>query len=160
MILDDVHRGIQKRKKRKRIGRGPGSGHGKTSGRGHKGYYSRSGSSRRMGYEGGQMPLARRIAKRGFNNKAFAVKVTILNLSTLESAFENGDEVSPATLLEKGLAKGRWDELKILANGELTKKLTVKAHRFSAAAEEQIKAAGGTVERIDPTAKDAKPSDE
>lgn len=148
MIIDDVHRGIQKNKKRKRIGRGPGSGHGKTSGRGHKGYFSRRGSSSRRGFEGGQMPLARRIAKRGFNNAAFATKIVIINLSTLERAFKNGDEVSPETLAAKGLAKGRWDELKILANGNLTKTLTVKAHRFSATAEQQIQAAGGTIERI------------
>lgn len=148
MILDDVHRGIQKNKQRKRIGRGPGSGHGKTSGRGHKGFFSRRGASSRRGYEGGQMPLARRIAKRGFNNNAFAPKVAILNLAALEAAFQDGDEVSPETLAAKGLAKGRWDELKILANGQLTRKLRVKAHRFSAAAEQQITAAGGTVERI------------
>lgn len=148
MILDDVHRGVHTRRKRKRVGRGPGSGHGKTSGRGHKGYFSRSGSSRRLGYEGGQMPLARRIAKRGFNNKAFAPQVAIVNLATLERLFGEGEEVSPETLAEKGLLKGKWDELKILARGQLTKKLTVKAHRFSAAAEQQITAAGGTIERI------------
>jgi len=148
MILDDVHRGINKHKKRKRIGRGSGSGHGKTSGRGHKGYLSRSGSSRRVGYEGGQMPLARRIAKRGFNNKAFADRIAIVNLATLESAFEDGADVTPESLAEKRIIKGRWDQLKILANGELTKRLTVRAHRFSAAAEQKITAAGGTVERI------------
>jgi large subunit ribosomal protein L15 len=152
MILDDVHRGIQKNKQRKRIGRGPGSGHGKTSGRGHKGFFSRRGASSRRGYEGGQMPLARRIAKRGFNNKAFAPKVAILNLAVLEAAFQDGEEVNLETLADRGLAKGRFDELKILANGKLTRKLTVKAHRFSAAAEQQIAAAGGTVERI-PTGK-------
>ena len=81
MILDDVHRGIKKTKKRKRIGRGPGSGHGKTAGRGHKGYYSRSGSSRRVGFEGGQMPIFRIVAKRGFNNRAFAPKVAIVNIA-------------------------------------------------------------------------------
>ena len=148
MILDDVHRGVHTRRKRKRVGRGPGSGHGKTSGRGHKGYFSRSGASRRLGYEGGQMPLARRIAKRGFNNKAFAPQVAIVNLATLERLFGDGDEVSPETLAAKGLLKGQWDELKILARGQLTKKLTVKAHRFSAAAEQQITSAGGTIERI------------
>ena len=148
MILDDVHRGIQKRRKRKRIGRGPGSGHGKTSGRGHNGYFSRSGSSKRVGFEGGQMPLARRIAKRGFSNKRFAPKVAIINLSTLEKAFQTGDVVNPETLIEKGLVKGRFDLIKILGNGDLTKKLTVSAHRFSKAAEEQITAQGGTVERI------------
>ena len=148
MILDDVHRGIQKRRKRKRIGRGPGSGHGKTSGRGHNGYFSRSGSSKRVGFEGGQMPLARRIAKRGFSNKRFAPKVAIINLSALQKAFQTGDVVNPETLIEKGLVKGRFDLIKILGNGDLTKKLTVSAHRFSKAAEEQITAQGGTVERI------------
>ena len=148
MILDDVHRGASKRKKRKRIGRGPGSGHGKTCGRGHKGYYSRAGSSRRVGFEGGQMPLARRIAKRGFNNKQFATVVCIVNLSVLENYLESGEEVSPESLLEKGLAKGRWDVVKILGNGTLTRKLTVQAHRFSKTAEEKIIAAGGAVERI------------
>ena len=148
MILDDVHRGIQKRRNRKRIGRGPGSGHGKTSGRGHNGYYSRSGSSSRIGYEGGQMPLARRIAKRGFNNKFFAPKVVIINLSTLEKAFEAGEVVNPQTLAEKGLVKGRFDLIKILGNGELTKKLNVTAHRFSKSAEERIISQGGSVERI------------
>jgi len=148
MILDDVHRGIQKRRKRKRIGRGPGSGHGKTSGRGHKGYSSRSGSSTRVGFEGGQMPLARRIAKRGFSNKRFAPQVAIINLSILEKAFQKGDVVNPETLIEKGLVKGRFDLIKILGNGDLAKNLTVSAHRFSKAAEEQITAQGGTVERI------------
>ena len=148
MILDDVHRGVQKRKKRKRIGRGSGSGHGKTSGRGHKGYGSRAGSRKRRGFQGGQMPLFRRIAKRGFNNKAFADVVAILNVSTLEAAFEKGDTVNLESLRSKGLAKGRFDELKILGQGTLTKKLTVCAHRFSKTATEKIEAAGGTVEVI------------
>lgn len=148
MILDDVHRGIQKRKKRKRIGRGPGSGHGKTSGRGHNGYFSRSGSSRRTGFEGGQMPLARRIAKRGFNNRQFAKVVAIVNLSTLETVFAAGEDVTPETLVERGLAKGRFDVIKILGDGELSKSLKVQAHRFSKSAEEKIAAAGGSTERI------------
>lgn len=145
MILDDVHRGIQKRRKRRRVGRGPGSGHGKTSGRGHKGYGSRAGASRRPGFEGGQMPLFRRVAKRGFNNKAFADVVAIINIATLERVFAKGDVVSVEVLRERGLAKGRFDELKILGQGELTKKLTVEAHRFSKSAVEKIEAAGGTV---------------
>ncbi len=148
MIIDDVHRGIQKHRKRKRIGRGTGSGSGKTAGRGHKGYGSRAGSSRRIGHEGGQMPLFRRIAKRGFNNKQFAEKVAIVNVSALERAFDDGALVNPASLAEKGLAKGRLDVIKILANGILTKKLIVHAHRFSQAAEEKIVASGGTVEKI------------
>lgn len=148
MILDDVHRGVQKRKPRKRIGRGPGSGHGKTSGRGHKGEGSRSGTAARLGYEGGQMPLARRIAKRGFNNKAFAAKVAIVNVGDLERAFGDGETVDRQALRRKGLASGKYDALKILGNGLLTKKLTVQAERFSKSAEEKITAAGGRVERI------------
>lgn len=148
MILDDVHRGIKKNKKRKRIGRGPGSGHGKTAGRGHKGYYSRSGSSRRVGFEGGQMPIFRIVAKRGFNNRAFAPKVAIVNVAQLDAAFEAGTEVTVASLKEKGLVSGRFDLVKVLGNGDLSKKLTVTANRFSASAEEKIKAAGGSVQRI------------
>jgi large subunit ribosomal protein L15 len=148
MIIDDVHRGIKKNKKRKRIGRGPGSGHGKTSGRGHKGYFSRSGSSRRVGFEGGQMPIFRIIAKRGFNNRAFAPKVAIVNIAQLEAVFDAGADVSVATLKEKGLISGRFDLVKILGNGDLSKKLTVAAHKFSASAEQKIAAAGGSVQRI------------
>jgi large subunit ribosomal protein L15 len=148
MILDDVHRGVNTNKDRKRVGRGPGSGHGKTAGRGHKGFYSRSGAKRRLGYEGGQMALARRIAKRGFSNNYFAPVVAIINLSTLEQNFDAGAQVTPDTLRERGIVKGNYDVLKVLANGKLTKKLSVKAHRFSQAAEEAIMKAGGTVERI------------
>ncbi|WP_437225854.1 50S ribosomal protein L15 [Planctomicrobium sp. SH661] len=148
MIIDDVHRGIQKRKKRKRIGRGVGSGHGKTSGRGHKGAGSRRGYKSRTGFSGGQMPLFRRVAKRGFNNAAFADCVLAINLSTLEEHFSNGEEVSPETLGVRGLAKGKHDLIKILGDGELTKKLTVKAQRFSKSAAEKIQAAGGKVELL------------
>ncbi|MGD9858098.1 MAG: 50S ribosomal protein L15 [Planctomycetaceae bacterium] len=148
MILDDVHRGITKRKKRKRIGRGAGSGHGKTAGRGHKGAGSRSGYSSRRGFAGGQMPLARIIAKRGFNNNQFADKVLVINVSLLEAKFASGDTVSPETLAERGLAKGSFDFIKVLADGELTKKLTVQAHRFSRSAEEKIRQAGGSVELL------------
>jgi len=148
VILDDVHRGISKRKNRKRVGRGPGSGHGKTSGRGHKGYGSRAGASRRRGFQGGQMPLFRRMAKRGFNNKAFADVVAILNVATLEETFEKGDTVDLESLQAKGLAKGRFDLIKILGQGDLSKSLTVTAHRFSKSAVEKIEAAGGTVQVI------------
>lgn len=148
MIIDDVHRGIHKRKGRKRIGRGIGSGHGKTSGRGHKGEGSRAGTSGRRGFSGGQMPIFRVIAKRGFNNKAFADQVLAINISLLNDKFEDGAVVNPETLRERGLAKSRYDAIKILGNGELNKKLTVSAHRFSKSAEEKISAAGGTVERI------------
>ena len=148
MILDDVHRGISKRKHRKRVGRGSGSGHGKTSGRGHKGYGSRAGASRRRGFQGGQMPLFRRMAKRGFNNKAFADVVAILNVARLEEVFEKGDTVDLESLRAKGLAKGRFDLLKILGQGELSKSLTVVADRFSKSAVEKIEAAGGTVQLV------------
>lgn len=148
MILNDVHEGIQKRKPRKRIGRGSGSGHGKTSGRGHKGYFSRSGSSRRRGFEGGQVPLFRRVAKRGFNNAAFADTVVIINVGQLEKVFDDGTEVTVDLLVTKGLIPSRHDALKVLGDGELKKKLTVKAHRFSKSAEEKIVAAGGKYERV------------
>ena len=148
MILNDVHTGIQKRKPRKRIGRGTGSGHGKTSGRGHKGYYSRSGSRRRAGFEGGQSPLFLRVAKRGFNNAAFAATVVIINVGQLEKAFDDGAEITVEALVSKGLIPSRHDALKILGDGEIKKKFTVKAHRFSRSAEEKIVAAGGKFERI------------
>ncbi len=148
MIINDVHQGIQKRRNRKRVGRGPGSGHGKTSSRGHKGFYSRSGASRRLSFEGGQMALSRRIAKRGFNNKQFAAVVAIVNVASLGDVFENGDTVDPARLEEKGLISGHWDVVKILGNGDLKKKLTVTAHRFSQAAEAKIAAAGGSTQVI------------
>lgn len=148
MIINDVHRGIKKRKQRKRVGRGPGSGQGKTAGRGEKGHSSRSGFSFRLGFEGGQMPMMRRIAKRGFNNKFFATKYAILNVATLEDAFEAGATIDPAALESQGLIKGRYDAVKILGNGDLKKKLTVKAHQFSASAIAKIEAAGGAIERI------------
>lgn len=149
MILDDIHRGITKHKRKKRIGRGPGSGHGKTSGRGHKGYFSRSGSTRRTGFEGGQTPLFMRVAKRGFNNNQFRLKVAVINLSTLEEAFESDATVTVEDLKARGLTNGKFDIVKILGNGELSKKLTVKAHRFSESAKEKIAAAGGTVEIVE-----------
>lgn len=146
MILEDVHKGIKTNTVRKRIGRGPGSGHGKTSGRGHKGAGSRAGNSRRLSHEGGQVPMARRIAKRGFNNKFFATTVAIVNLSDIENVFEAGAVVDPDLLKITRLVQGRHDVIKILADGEITKALTVKAHRFSKAASEKIVAAGGSVE--------------
>jgi large subunit ribosomal protein L15 len=148
MIIDDVHRGIVKRKNRKRVGRGPGSGHGKTGGRGDKGASSRSGFSRRLGFEGGQMPLVRRLAKRGFNNNFFSKVVAAINISKLEKSFENGATVDPAALEAQGLVKGKYDAIKILGSGELTKNLTVRAHEFSGSAVEKIKAAGGQAERL------------
>ncbi len=148
MIIDDVHRGIHKNQKRKRVGRGVGSGHGKTCGRGHKGAQSRRGYKARAGFDGGQKPVFRRVAKRGFNNAAFATKVHIVNLDLLEKYFEAGETVSPETLSAKGLVKAKYDALKVLSNGDLSKKLTVRAHRFSVQAAEKITQAGGTVETI------------
>ena len=142
MNLNDIHQGITKYKKRKRIGRGPGSGHGKTSGRGHKGQRSRAGASFHPTFEGGQMPLVRRIPKRGFNNR-WADAIAIVNLADLEARFNDGDEVTPDTLKANNLAKGRYDVLKILGDGELSKKLKVTAHRFSKSALEKIEKAGG-----------------
>jgi len=148
VILNDVHVGIQPRKARKRVGRGPGSGHGKTSGRGHKGFFSRSGSSRRRGFQGGQMPLFRRVAKRGFNNNQFAADVAVVNVGELNEAFETGAEITPEILVSKGLVRSKFDELKVLGDGELSKKFRIAAHRFSASAEQKIAAAGGEIQRI------------
>ena len=148
MILNDVQSGNEPRKARKRIGRGVGSGHGTTAGRGHKGFYSRSGSSRRRGFQGGQMPLFRRVAKRGFSNNFFASDVAVINIGELNDAFEAGSEISPELLAGKGLIPSKFDELKVLGDGELTKSFVINAHRFSASAEAKIAAAGGTVSRI------------
>ena len=144
MNIDDVNQGITKYKRRKRLGRGTGSGLGKTSGRGHKGQFSRSGSSQHVTFQGGAMPMFRRIPKRGFNNK-FALVVGEVNVGDLESRFENGDEVTPETLRQKDLAKYRYDVLKVLGKGEITKKLKISAHRFSQSAREKIEKAGGEV---------------
>jgi len=142
MNLNDVHRGIQRNKPRKRIGRGIGSGHGKTATRGSKGQGSRSGSSTSPIFEGGQMPLVRRIPKRGFHNR-WAETVAIVNLASLEKHFQSGEEISPETLHGKGLLKGSFDLLKVLGNGELTKSLKVTAHRYSRTASEKIEKVGG-----------------
>ena len=144
MNLNDVHRGIAKYKKRKRIGRGTGSGTGKTAGRGHKGQKSRAGWSRHPAFQGGAMPLVRRIPKRGFNNR-FALVVANVNVSDLDAAFEDGTEVTPELMKTKNLAKSGYDVLKVLGDGELTKKLKVSAHRFSKSAREKIEKAGGEV---------------
>lgn len=142
MNLHEVHQGVKRNKRRKRIGRGPGSGHGKTSTRGHKGQGSRSGYSSQRVFEGGQMPLVRRIPKRGFHNR-FAQTVTVVNLRDLEAKFQSGEEVTPETLKRKSLAKGAYDLLKVLGDGELTKALKISAHRFSRAALAKIEKAGG-----------------
>lgn len=128
----------------KRIGRGHGSGHGKTAGKGHKGQWARSGGGVRPGFEGGQMPLMRRIPKRGFNN-IFATEYAIVNVSALD-VFNDGIEVDADLLKAQGIIKDEKDGVKILGNGELTKKLTVKAAAFSASAKEKIEKAGGKAE--------------
>ena len=129
-----------------RKGRGPGSGNGKTAGKGHKGQNARSGGGVRPGFEGGQIPLYRKLPKRGFNNK-FAKHYAIVNVSDL-NMFNDGDTVNVAVLMEAGLVSKELDGLKILGNGEITKKLTVEAKIFSATAKEKIEAAGGKIEVI------------
>lgn len=142
MILNDVHRGVHKNKARKRLGRGIGSGQGKTAGRGHKGQGSRAGTSRISIFEGGMMPVVRKVPKRGFNNR-WGIRVAAVNVSALENNFSAGEEVTPEALTAKNLTKGRFDELKLLGDGTLTKKLKVTAHRFSETAKEKIEKAGG-----------------
>jgi large subunit ribosomal protein L15 len=145
MQLHDVHQGIHKFKKRKRVGRGPGSGHGKTSSKGHKGHSSRQGYKQNPLMEGGQMPIIRRVPKRGFNNAGFARDYAVINVSALEAHFETGVVVDEAALRAAGLVKGRHrDGVKVLGDGELTKALTVHAVKFSAQAAEKIAKAGGS----------------
>ena len=145
MRLHDLKNRPGARHRRKRIGQGEGSGHGKTSGRGGKGQTARSGSSIRIGFEGGQMPLIRRIPKRGFNNARHTVDYIPVNLEAL-NRFENGARVDEAALRSHGLANGTLRRIKILGTGELGKKLTVSAHAFSASARAKIEARGGTCE--------------
>lgn len=133
-------------KDKKRLGRGTGSGLGKTSGRGHKGQGARSGGGVRVGFEGGQMPLARRLPKRGFTN-IFKKQYTLVNVETL-NRFENGTEITPELLKKAGIVKNMLDGVKILGNGNIEKNLTVKAHKFTKSAQEKIEAAGGKVEVI------------
>jgi len=142
MIISDINRGIKKNKSRKRIGRGIGSGHGKTAGRGHKGAGSRNGNSTRITFTGGNMPLVQRIPKRGFNNR-WALTVAVVNLGQIDEALEKGEEVTLESLSAKNLARGRFDVLKVLGDGELKKKLKISAHRCSASAKEKIGKAGG-----------------
>jgi large subunit ribosomal protein L15 len=146
MKLHELKPAEGSRKERKRLGRGIGSGQGKTAGKGHKGQNARSGGGVRVGFEGGQTPLFRRLPKRGFTNisrKEYAV----VNLDTL-NRFEEGTEVTPELLIETGVVSNEKAGIKILAKGNVEKKLTVKAHKFSSAAKEAIEAAGGTTEVI------------
>ena len=132
---------------KKRIGRGQGSGNGKTAGRGHKGAKSRSGFKFKRGFEGGQMPLHRRVPKRGFHNP-FRVEYEVVNLDTLAEKFDAETVVTPDLLRERGLVAGGTRRVKVLARGEVSKKLTVRAHKFSGKAAEKIAAAGGATEVI------------
>ena len=146
MKLHELHPAEGSTAAQKRLGRGAGSGLGKTSGKGHKGAKARSGGGKRPGFEGGQMPLYRRVPKRGFNN-VFGTEYAVVNVERLE-VFENGDVVDAAALLEKKIIRKELDGVKILGVGELTKKLTVKAAKFSGTAKEKIEAVGGKAEVI------------
>ena len=144
MKLHELHPAEGSTSAQKRLGRGSGSGLGKTSGKGHKGAKARSGGGTRPGFEGGQMPLYRRVPKRGFNN-VFGTEYAEVNVERLE-VFEDGAVVSPVELIQAGILKNVQDGVKILGNGEITKKLTVQANKFTASAKEKIEAAGGKVE--------------
>ena len=147
MKLNELRPAEGSRKDSYRKGRGPGSGNGKTAGKGHKGQNARSGGGVRPGFEGGQLPLYRKLPKRGFNNK-FATVYAIVNVETLNKYFQDGDTVNLETLLAKKIIRKAFDGLKVLGDGELTKKLTVQATVFSAAAKEKITAAGGQAEEV------------
>ncbi|MDN5359078.1 MAG: large subunit ribosomal protein [Thermotogaceae bacterium] len=145
--LEDLRPTDGSKKKRVRVGRGPGSGKGKTAGKGHKGQKSRSGAKSKPGFEGGQTPLYVRIPKKGFKNINKKV-YTVLNLDVLEERFNNEDEVTVSGLLERGIIKKTLDGVKILGEGTISKKLTVKVNAFSKSAKEKIEAAGGQIEVI------------
>ncbi len=148
MDLSSVHVGINKRKPKKRVGRGPGSGHGKTATRGSKGQYSSAGAKMpHWTFEGGQMPLFRRIPKRGFSHESWDRKYHVVNVEDL-NVFDDGATVDAEALKAKGLANGERDGIRILGNGDLTKKLTVKAHHFSKSAAEKITGKGGKTEIV------------
>ncbi|RME96545.1 MAG: 50S ribosomal protein L15 [Verrucomicrobia bacterium] len=147
MRLHDLKPNPGAKHRRKRVGRGPGSGHGKTSTRGHKGQRARAGGSIRVGFEGGQMPLIRRLPKRGFNNARHATVYIPVNVAAL-NRFEDGTVVTSQLLREAGLANGPGDGVKILGHGELSRKLTVQVQAFSASARAKIEQAGGTCEIV------------
>ncbi len=145
MKLNTMHPAEGATETRKRVGRGIGSGNGKTAGKGHKGQNARSGGGVRPGFEGGQLPLYRRLPKRGFSNAKFKVRYATINLSDL-NRFEDGAVVTPELLKEMGLVKNQLDGIKVLGNGTLEKKLTVKAHNFSTRAQAEIERLGGKIE--------------
>ncbi|HKE85470.1 MAG TPA: 50S ribosomal protein L15 [Vicinamibacterales bacterium] len=145
MDLSDLKPSEGSKKNKKRVGRGHGTGQGAQAGRGHKGAQSRSGFKFKRGFEGGQMPLHRRIPKRGFHNR-FRVEYAVVNLDALSERFEAGTTVTPELLRERGLVHGTSRQIKVLARGDIAKKLTVRAHKFSGKAAEKIAAAGGAAE--------------
>jgi large subunit ribosomal protein L15 len=147
MSLDKLKPAAGSKHSKKRVGRGPGSGNGKTAGRGYKGAQSRSGYSYKRGFEGGQMPLHRRVPKRGFNN-IFRTEYDVVNLDQLEARFEAGATVTPDTLREAGLISDRRARIKVLGRGDVTKALTVHAHKFSGSAAQKLAGAGGKAEAI------------
>lgn len=154
MDLSTVHQGIHRRKPKKRVGRGVGTGHGKTSSRGAKGQWSSAGAKKPAAlFEGGQMPLFRRIPKRGFSNAIWANRYHVVNVGDLDGAFADGATVDQESLRKVGLAKGPADGVRILGEGELTKRLVVRASHFSKSAAEKIQAKGGTAEVIPPPKK-------
>ncbi|GBD98758.1 50S ribosomal protein L15 [bacterium BMS3Abin07] len=148
MRIEDLRPAKGSVKKRKRIGRGPGSGHGKTSTKGHKGQKARSGAGKGAGFEGGQMPMQRRLPKRGFKNYPFKLQFTIVNLRDIAKLGVAGD-ITPAILIEQGLIKKILDGVKVLGDGEVSSAITVKAHSFSDSARKKIVAAGGKAEVIE-----------
>ncbi|MHC4991179.1 MAG: 50S ribosomal protein L15 [Planctomycetota bacterium] len=148
MMIHEITAKVGKHKARKRVGRGEGTGQGGTSGRGHKGASSRAGWKRRPGYEGGQMPLFRRMPKRGFSNSAFRRPYHVVNLKTLEALVDDGKDVTPELLLEMHIIRDLSQPVKILGEGELTKKINVTAAKFSASARKKIESAGGTITEV------------
>ena len=143
MELAEITKIAGRHRKRKRVGRGPGSGTGKTCGRGHKGAGSRAGSKRNRVTEGGQMPIFRRLPKRGFNNAQFTTRYYVVNVQDIEQRFDSGAHVTPAALIDAGLVRNKRFAVKVLGNGDLTKKLIIEVAKFSKQAVEKIQAAGG-----------------
>ena len=157
MDLSSVHQGVHRLKRKKRVGRGIGSGHGKTASRGSKGQYASAGANMpSRAFEGGQMPLFRRIPKRGFSHETWDKHYHVVNIGDLDKSFADGSTVDHEALRKVGLANGPADGIRILGTGDLTKRLIIKAHHFSKSAAEKIKAKGGTMELIPPPKKPKK----
>ena len=157
MDLSQVHQGVHKRKRKKRVGRGIGSGHGKTASRGSKGQWASAGAKKPVSmFEGGQMQLFRRIPKRGFSHATWAKYYLVINVGDLDKAFADGATIDHEALRQAGLANGPADGIRILGQGDLTKRLVIRAHHFSKSAAEKITARGGTAEVIPPPSKPKK----